>query len=93
MIYHLETYDVTTVRADAEGDTTMDGEVQHKLTAETKDGTTTKTLTYNGSLEFSGGVIGSCSIEVTQVTVTAPSGNSVSYTGFLCGQNATTTLQ
>jgi len=76
----------------SDGNLTIDGSLDYKLTAEATDAGSNLTYSYSGELVWSGSVEGSCAIEMTSSFSATEASAGVSYSGKICGYDAAATL-
>jgi len=76
----------------SDGNLTIDGSLDYKLTAEATDAGSNLTYSYSGELVWSGSVEGSCTIEMTSSFSATEASAGVSYSGKICGYDAAATL-
>lgn len=73
-------------------DITIDGNLDYASSVTGSADSATVTLSMDGSLSFSGKVDGSCDIEVDLSVSAAPGSASGTYSGSVCGHDASSTL-
>jgi len=72
---------------------TIDGTIDYQLMTTTSgEGAATVNYTYVGDLEWSGDVSGSCKIDMTASIETGTASVSATYSGTICGYDASATL-
>lgn len=70
----------------------INGDLDFEMDADTSSSGASVTYTYQGTLEWSGDVNGSCDIDMTGSASATTSGASVSYSGSVCGHDASASL-